>query len=155
MRRRSQRRQGGFTLIEVLVALAVASTVLAAIGLVVGSNLRATRALERRAALLQTARAVEAGIPPRANLKDGRLDGAVGNHIWRMDVRPMEVGDVPAAPPWLPRHILIRIQDQSGAMVEIETIRLVPGAVSKDAASKDATGAPKAAGEKGQTGDAP
>ena len=44
--------QAGFTLVEVLVALAVTAAVITAIGLLMGSNARATRALERRAALI-------------------------------------------------------------------------------------------------------
>ena len=47
--------QAGFTLVEVLVALAVTAAVITAIGLLMGSNARATRALERRAALMAAA----------------------------------------------------------------------------------------------------
>lgn len=131
--------RAGFTLIEVLVALAVVAAALAAIGLVVGGNARATRALEQRAALLETARAVEAGIPPRRQLKDGRIDGAIGGHAWRMDVRSLEVGEIPAEARFVPRDVLIRVRAPGGALMELETVRLVPTTAPREAAG-DASG---------------
>lgn len=116
----------GFTLLEVVVALAVATAVLAAIGLVMGGNARATRTLEERAALIETAREVVAGIPPRDQLENGRLDGAVAGHAWHMEVRPFGVGDVPPGARWIPRHVLVRVRGPGGGLVELETVRLVP-----------------------------
>ncbi|WP_454918096.1 PulJ/GspJ family protein [Xanthobacter sediminis] len=139
--------QAGFTLLEVLVALAVTSAVLAAIGLVVGGNARATRALEQRAALIETARAVEAGIPPRDQLEDGRLDGAVAGHAWRMDVQPLDVGDIPAGARWVPRRVLIRVRGPGGGLVELETVRLVPTGVPAEDGGDEA--ADKAQGQGG------
>ncbi|MFG1479815.1 prepilin-type N-terminal cleavage/methylation domain-containing protein [Xanthobacter sp. V4C-4] len=128
-------RQAGFTLVEVLVAVAVTAAALAAIGLVVASNARATRALERRAALLETARAVEAGLPPRRQLKEGRTDGAIGGHAWRVDVRPLDMGEVPSDVKFVPHHVLIRVRGPDGAMVELETVRLAPVGGAPDAAA--------------------
>ncbi|MCG5234872.1 prepilin-type N-terminal cleavage/methylation domain-containing protein [Xanthobacter oligotrophicus] len=119
----------GFTLLEVLVALAVAAAVLAAIGQVMGANGRGARALEARAGLISTARAVEAGIPARSALALGRTDGDIAGHGWRMDVRPLAVAGVPDGAKWAPRDVVIRVRAPSGAMVVLETVRLVPVAV--------------------------
>lgn len=121
-----QDAQAGFTLVEVLVALAVAAICIAAITLVSGGSARTVRTLEQRVALLQVARAVETGIPPRQNLAVGRIDGELAGHPWRMDVRPLDVGEVPASTRWVPRNVLIRVAGPSGALVTVETVRLVP-----------------------------
>lgn len=116
----------GFTLLEVLVALAVAAAVLAAIGQVMGANGRGARALEARTGLLSTARAVETGIPARRDLALGRTDGDIAGHGWRMDVRPLAVAGLPEGAKWAPRDVVIRVRSPSGAMVVLETVRLVP-----------------------------
>jgi len=118
--------RAGFTLIEVLVALAVAAACLGAIAQVSGTSARGSRTLEQRVALLQVARAVETGIPPRRELAAGRVDGEVAGHSWRMDVRPLDVGDLPSGARWVPQNVLIRVRAPSGALVTIETVRLVP-----------------------------
>lgn len=143
---------GGFTLLEVLVALAVMTTVLAAVMSVASANARAARALEARAVLGAVARAVEAGIPPRASLAPGAIEGDISGHHWRMDVRPMpllpeareaaqndgsEGKANERASPWTPMTIAIRIRAPSGAVLDMETIRL-----AKTATKVDAGGAP-------------
>lgn len=121
-----RRTRAGFTLVEVLVALAVAAACLGAITQVSGGSARTVRTLEQRIALLQVARAVETGIPPRRDLALGRTDGEVAGHPWRMDVRPLDVGEVPAGSLWVPRDVQIRVRAPSGALVTVETVRLVP-----------------------------
>lgn len=118
----------GFTLVEVLVALAVAAASLAAIGQVAGTSARASRTLEQRVGLIQTARAVETGIPGRRDLALGRTDGEVAGHRWRMDVRPQDVGGVPEGARYVPRDVLIRVRGPNGAMVVLETVRLARSA---------------------------
>jgi len=142
----------GFTLLEVLVALAVMTAVLATVMSVASANARAARALEARAVLGAVARAVEAGIPPRASLAPGTIEGDISGHRWRMDVRPMPLppearepagtagGEQAArepASPWTPMTITIRIRAPSGATLDMETIRL-----AKTATKADAGGAP-------------
>jgi len=114
----------GFTIIEVLVALAVMATSLAAIGAVAASSARGSRALDQRVALLQTARAVEAGIPRRRDLAFGETEGEIAGHRWRMDVRPLAVDGVPADSLWVPKDVVIRIRAPSGATIMLETVRL-------------------------------
>lgn len=60
---RRGRNLAGFTIIEALVALAVVAGSLAAIGSVIAASTRGAPALEQRVALLQTARAIETGLP--------------------------------------------------------------------------------------------
>ncbi|MEP9356808.1 prepilin-type N-terminal cleavage/methylation domain-containing protein [Xanthobacter sp. KR7-65] len=121
-----RRGRAGFTLLEVLVALAVTAASLGAIVQVFGANARAARTLEQHVALLQTARAVEAGIPQRRDLALGTLDGEVAGHRWRMDVRPLDAGELPAGARWVPRSVSIRVRGPSGAQITLETVRLVP-----------------------------
>ena len=57
----------GFTIIEVLIALAVIAVCLAAIGTVVGVTSRGVRSLEQRVALVEVARSVAASLPPHSD----------------------------------------------------------------------------------------
>lgn len=116
--------RAGFTLLEVLVALAVLASSLAAIGGLVASNARASRTLDHRVALIETARAVETGIPGRAALVPGQSEGEISGHRWRMEVRPLEADGAPAAARWAPLAVIIRVRGPSGASVTLETIRI-------------------------------
>jgi general secretion pathway protein I len=121
------RARAGFTIIEVLVALAVMATSLAAIGAVAAANARGSRALDQRVALLQTARAVETGIPRRRDLAFGETEGEIAGHRWWMEVRPLAVDGVPDSP-WVPKDIVIRVRAPSGATIKLETVRLTRSA---------------------------
>ena len=121
---RARRGTAGFTLIEVLVALAVVAASLGAIAMVAGTSLRGTRALERRVALLETARAVETGIPNRDLLQPGRTEGEIAGHRWQMDVQPLQLAGLPENAPWTPFDIRIRVRGPGGEMVALETVRL-------------------------------
>jgi general secretion pathway protein I len=126
---RKRRARAGFTIVEVLVALAVTATSLGAIGAVAATSARASRTLDQRVALLQTARAVEAGIPRRRDLAVGQTDGEIAGHRWRMEVRPLALDGMPPDPLWVPRQVVIRVRAPSGASVTIETVRLARSAV--------------------------
>jgi general secretion pathway protein I len=117
--------RAGFTLLEVLVALAVMATMLGSIAALAGSNARASRSLDGRAALVATARAVEAGIPPRAGLEVGSLDGEIDGHRWQAQVRPMPDVKLAQYAPWVPRRVSLRVRSPSGAVMTLETLRLV------------------------------
>lgn len=119
-----QRKRAGFTIIEVLVALAIVTMSLGAIGSVIATTVRTSRALEQRVALLQTARAIETGLPRRSQLALGRFDGEVAGHRWRIETSPFVVGKLGGDSPWLPQHVVIRVQSPSGAVLELNTVRL-------------------------------
>jgi general secretion pathway protein I len=116
----------GFTLIEALVALAVAAVSLAAIGLLVAGNIRGSGRIEQHLGLVETLRAVEAGLPDRASLPAGTLSGELHDQAWSVDIAPFP-GDFVnprAAQLWTPQTIVIKVQSRSGAVLQLETIRL-------------------------------
>jgi general secretion pathway protein I len=120
--------QAGFTIIEVLIALAVVALGIVAIGSVVSTNVRGVRSLEQHVALMQTARSVMVtGIPPRAELDPGALSGQINDHRWQIDIGPLS-GDwvVPNADvPWIPQLVKIHVQSPSGGAFDLQTIRLM------------------------------
>jgi len=117
---------GGFTLIEALVALAVAAVSLAAIGLLVAANIRGSSRIEQHLGLVETLRAVETGLPDRPSLSAGTLSGDMHGQAWSVDIAPFP-GDFVnprAAHFWTPQTIVINVQSPSGAVLQLETIRL-------------------------------
>jgi general secretion pathway protein I len=117
----------GFTLIEVLVALAVSAVSLTAIGSLVAGNMLGSRRIEQHIALVETLRAVETGLPDRASLSTGTLSGDMHGQTWSLDSSPFESDFVNprAAKIWTPQMIVVKAQSPSGAELQIETIRLV------------------------------
>ncbi len=123
--RSGRRGVAGFTLIEVLIALAVVSISVVAIGSLMATTMRATRSIDQRFALVETARAIETGLPDRDTLTEG-LSGNLAGHRWRVDVAPFKADFVdPRLPsPWEPQTVVIRVQAPGGAILQLNTIRL-------------------------------
>ena len=138
---RSPRGTSGFTLIEVLVAIAVLAVVLGAIGAVVGNTVRTIRSVDRRLPLLETAQSLIASLPTRDALQPGTQSGTSGDFRWRIDAVLLNrnVPDNAAAalstaatatPPkvnWMPLAITVRVQGSEGPPVRLDTVRLIPG----------------------------
>ncbi len=123
-------RDAGFTIIEVLIALAVVAVSVLAIGSVMSTNVRGVRLLEQHVTLMQTARSVMAtDIPPRAELAPGTLSGQVNDHQWKIDVGPLgENWAVPGADAaWIPALVRIQVRSPSGAVSDLKTVRLMRG----------------------------
>ncbi len=121
-------RDAGFTIIEVLIALAVVAVSIVAIGSVMSTNVRGVRLLEQHVTLMQTARTVmTAGIPPRAQLGQGASSGQIDDYKWTIDVGPMGEGwDVAGADvAWIPAIVRIRVRSPSGAVSDLRTVRLM------------------------------
>ena len=121
-------RDAGFTIIEVLIALAVVAVSIVAIGSVMSTNVRGVRLLEQHVALMQTARTVmTVGIPPRAELGPAGLSGRIDDYKWTIDVGPLGEGwDVPGADfAWIPALVKIRVRSPSGAETDLRTVRLM------------------------------
>jgi general secretion pathway protein I len=121
-------RDAGFTIIEVLIALAVVAVSIVAIGSVMSTNVRGVRLLEQHVTLMQTARTVmTVGIPSRAELGSGALSGQIDDYQWTIDVGPMGEGwDVPGADvAWIPAIVGIRVRSPSGAVSDLRTVRLM------------------------------
>ena len=121
-------RDSGFTIIEVLIALAVVAVMIVAIGSVMSTNSRGVRLLEEHLALMQTAQTVMAtAIPKRNELAPGRLSGELGEYRWQIDIGPVggewEVNDDRVS--WIPELIKIRVRSPRGATADLETVRLI------------------------------
>jgi general secretion pathway protein I len=124
------RCDAGFTIIEVLIALALVAVSILAIGSVMSTNVRGVRLLEQHVTLMQTARSVmTADIPPRAVLGLGSLSGQVNDHQWKIDVGPLgEDWTVPGADAaWIPTLVRIQVRSPSGAVSDLKTVRLMRG----------------------------
>jgi general secretion pathway protein I len=118
----------GFTIIEVLIALAVVAVSIVAIGSVMSTNVRGVKSMERHVALMQTTRRVmTTAIPPRAELASGVSSGQLDDYRWRIDIGPVSgewiVPDADVA--WIPQSVRIHVQSTDGGAVELQTIRLM------------------------------
>ncbi len=124
----TDRPDGGFTIIEVLIALAIVAVSIVAIGSLMATNVRGVQSLERHVALTQAARTVmAAGLPSHAELQPGTTSGQLDGYRWTVDVTPLG-GDwtVPDADiPWMPELVKVRVQSPSGAVSDIRTVRLM------------------------------
>jgi general secretion pathway protein I len=124
----TDRRDAGFTIIEVLIALAIVAVGIVAIGSVMATNVRGVRSLEQHVALMQATRTLmTAGIPARDKLGPGALSGQTDDYRWTIEVGPLG-GDwaVPGADvAWVPELVRIRVRSPSGATSDIRTVRLI------------------------------
>jgi general secretion pathway protein I len=125
---RPPRGSSGFTLIEVLVAIAVLAVVLGAIGAVVGNTVRTIRSVDRRLPLLETAQSLIASLPTRDALQPGTQSGTSGEFRWRIDAVLLNrnVPDDAKAAKWVPLAITVRVQGSEGPPVRLDTVRLIP-----------------------------
>jgi general secretion pathway protein I len=117
----------GFTLIEALVALAVVAVSLVAIGALMGSTARGSRQLERHVALVQAATNVLwLAFPSRSAPDQPTQSGESMAHAWRAEATPfpIDIGVPSGEAAWTPQKIKVRVQSRSGAMIELETVRL-------------------------------
>ena len=119
----------GFTLIEVLVAVAVLAVSLTAIGSLVATNIRATRALDQRLALAATTRAILTGLPNRKEVALSNSSGETAGHRWRLDILPFvaDFVDPRRVTPWVPQAVVLRVQSPTGEVLRIDTVRLRRG----------------------------
>ena len=124
----TERLDAGFTILEVLVALALVAVVIVAIGSVMASNVRGVRAIGAHVALTQAMRtAMAAAIPPREQLQQGSSSGQADGYRWTVDVTPLG-GDwtVPdSVVAWVPELVRVRVKSPSGATSDIRTVRLM------------------------------
>ena len=126
----TDRGEAGFTIVEVLVALAVVAIAIVAIASVMSINARGVRALESHVALIQSTQTVLAtAIPPRKELAPGTLSGQLHDYHWQVDIGPVSGGWVidSADVSWIPELVKIRVRSPSGAAIDLETVRLMRG----------------------------
>jgi len=123
-----ERRDAGFTLLEVLVALALVAVVIVAIGSLTATSVRGVRIFERHVALTQEMRtAMGTAIPPRGELRPGQSSGHSGGYYWTVDVTPLggEWAASKSGTDWVPELVRVRVSSPSGATSDIRTVRLV------------------------------
>jgi len=124
----TDRHDAGFTLIEVLVALALVTVVIVAVGSLMSANVRGVRAFERHVALMQATRtATITAVPPRDQLQEGTSSGQFDGYRWTVDVSPLG-GEWGARNPdvaWMPELVRVRVRAPGGATSDIRTVRLV------------------------------
>ena len=121
--------QAGFTIIEVLIALAIVTVCIVAIGSVMSTNARGVRSLEQHVALVQAARsAMATGIPPRNELAPGVVSGEINGQRWRIDISPLGGGWVlpNSDTAWIPQLVKVHVQSASGGAYDLQTVRLMP-----------------------------
>jgi general secretion pathway protein I len=118
--------RAGFTLIEVVVALALIAVGLTAIGSLIATTIRGTRSIDQHLSLAETARAVEAALPNRDSLPVESTSGEMAGHRWRIDVLPFRASFVdPRLPsPWMPQTVVITVRAPDGPALQIHTVRL-------------------------------
>ena len=110
-----------------LIALAVVAACLTAIGSLMAATVHGTRSLDQHLGLVETARAIETGLPDRGELAVGKtLTGEMGGYRWKVEVFPFQAIFVdPRVPaPWLPQAIRITVQSPTGQILRINTVRL-------------------------------
>jgi general secretion pathway protein I len=121
---RNDDRRSGFTLVEALVSLAVLAISLAAIGSLMSANIRAASALERHLSLTETARALWTALPDRNGPPFADLSGETAGQRWRITAQPYLDAAAGSPSPWVPRLVTLRVQSPSGAVLQIDTVRL-------------------------------
>ena len=123
-------RTSGFTIIEVLIALAIVAVSIVAIGSVMSTNVRGVRSLEQHVTLMQTVRSIMATeLPSHAKIGIGTWSGRTNDHQWRIDVSPMgeEWSASGSDIAWIPALVRLQVRSPSGAVTSLDTVRLVHG----------------------------
>lgn len=121
-----RRTTAGFTLLEVLVALAVVAISLSSIGTLIATTVRGTRSIGRQLTEIETTRAIVAALPDRDQLALGTLSGERADHPWRIDVLPYtsQNDDPRQTTTWTPQLVVVTVKSPNGAVMRINTIRL-------------------------------
>ena len=121
-------KSSGFALIELLVAIAVIGTVLAAVGGVVATTMRGSRVVQDRLAASSIAETLLAGLSDRASVRPGRSSGEISGYRWTMDISPMNSSD--AEDRWQPCGVNIEVHAGRGPLYRLASLILLPRASS-------------------------
>jgi general secretion pathway protein I len=117
----SRRATAGFSLIEVLVALAIIAMSMASIGGLMATTARGVGSVENHLTRLAAARELFAALPDRDRLVLSTSSGTLAEQRWRLDVTPFQQG---VSTDWLPQAVVLTVQSSTGAQIQISTVRL-------------------------------
>ncbi|MGJ4962773.1 PulJ/GspJ family protein [Bradyrhizobium sp. HKCCYLRH3061] len=126
-----RRSEAGFSLIEVLVALAIVSVSIIAIGAVVSRNAASVRKLEQHVTLVTDMRlALATMLADRGRLQPGSIDQRSGSGSVVLQVRPLggDWNEPAGQTGWIPEAVTLRVKTGSGAVADVQTVRLARGA---------------------------
>ena len=121
-----KRKASGFTLIEVLVSLAIIAASVSSISMLIATTMRGTHFVERQLTTVETTRAIMTALPDRDRLEIGELSGQRAGHSWHVTVSPY---DAPSTTPqrdpkWLPRLVTVSVRAPDGGSLQVNTVRL-------------------------------
>lgn len=129
--RPKQSATAGFTLLEVVVAIAVTAAVLGSIGSLAFANMRNVRAIEQDLPAVEVSRVILGHLPDRQTLAPGSYSGTIAGNRWRIDVTPYAYESGVAAvsttgrpPAFSPMLVIVTVQGPGGRVHRLETIRL-------------------------------
>jgi general secretion pathway protein I len=116
----------GFTLIEALVALAIIAALFSPIAALIATSARGTRSIEQHLTELEIARTVVTALPERDRLVPGTSSGEIAGYRWQVDVSPFVPAKfgAPDATPWVPHAVVVTVRSPTGALMQIDTVRL-------------------------------
>jgi general secretion pathway protein I len=120
----------GFTILEVLIALAIVAVSIVAIGSVMSTNVRGVRTMEQHVTMIQAVRSVMASeVSSHAKIGFGTWSGRTSDHQWRIDISPMgREGEASNRDvDWVPALVRVQVRSPSGAVKDLRTVRLVHG----------------------------
>lgn len=123
---KAERESAGFTLIEVLISLAIIGFVIASLSTLIGTSARGTRSIEAHLRRLEAAREIVTALPSRDQLIPGRYWGELGDSEWRIEITPFARPETPAnvQSAWVPQKVTVSIQRSGQPAMRIETVRL-------------------------------
>ena len=122
----ADRRIAGFSLIEVLVALAVIATALSPIAGLIASAARANRSAEAHLQTLGIARSRIADLMSADRALPATAKGEISEHVWRSQQSNFSVRatDERVVTPWVPQTVTVSVESPTGVSIQITTVRL-------------------------------
>ena len=129
-----RKRQRGFTLIEIIVALAILAVALGALFQSFSTGLRVTAATDRQAAAVMLAQSLLDRIGQDIPLAAGEQAGVADDGLrWSVTIvpSPLIAPDRRADSPLLPFDVVVTVAGDGGRPLTLATLRLAPVVASE------------------------